>query len=323
MRAGAPLIYQAQLFDGRWQGRLDFLRRIEMRVGSRRLRLRDPRHEARPRGQAARRPPARALQPAAGGPSRVSRRPSPTSSSATARPRPCDLARYAALHRHIARRLEAIADAEPVATYPEPVDHCGICDSVRRSATGAAGRRRPPQPRRQREPRPAGDAGRRSAIDTVLDLAEATDTADPGSLGPERFALLHHQAELQVVSRDSKAPCHRHLPPRRARGYALLPSRQPGTTCSSTSRAIPTSARRRHRVPLGLVDRRTATTAPGRTTRMPRRRRFERFVDRVVELRARHAGAARLPLRRARALEAALALGQVRDARGRGRRVAA
>src|SRR3954454_2475015 len=29
MRAGVPLIYQAQLFDGRWQGRLDFLRRIE------------------------------------------------------------------------------------------------------------------------------------------------------------------------------------------------------------------------------------------------------------------------------------------------------
>src|SRR4051812_5802168 len=30
MRSGVPLIFQAQLFDGRWQGRVDFLRRIDM-----------------------------------------------------------------------------------------------------------------------------------------------------------------------------------------------------------------------------------------------------------------------------------------------------
>ena len=29
MRDGAPLIFQAHLFDGRWQGRTDFLRRID------------------------------------------------------------------------------------------------------------------------------------------------------------------------------------------------------------------------------------------------------------------------------------------------------
>src|SRR5512142_531250 len=33
MRTGAPLIYQATLFDGRWQGRVDFLRRIEAPSG--------------------------------------------------------------------------------------------------------------------------------------------------------------------------------------------------------------------------------------------------------------------------------------------------
>src|SRR4051812_35774675 len=29
MRDGAPLIFQAQFFDGRWQGRVDLLRRID------------------------------------------------------------------------------------------------------------------------------------------------------------------------------------------------------------------------------------------------------------------------------------------------------
>jgi len=29
MRAGEPLIYQAHFFDGRWQGRTDFLRRVD------------------------------------------------------------------------------------------------------------------------------------------------------------------------------------------------------------------------------------------------------------------------------------------------------
>ena len=34
MRDAAPLIYQAQFFDGSWQGRADFLRRIETRRSS-------------------------------------------------------------------------------------------------------------------------------------------------------------------------------------------------------------------------------------------------------------------------------------------------
>ena len=33
MRDGAPLIFQAQFFDGRWQGRADFLRRVPIPSG--------------------------------------------------------------------------------------------------------------------------------------------------------------------------------------------------------------------------------------------------------------------------------------------------
>jgi hypothetical protein len=47
-------------------------------------------------------------------------------------------------------------------------------------------------------------------------------------LAPERYVLLHHQADLQVQSRDRGEPLHRHLEPKRATGYALLPQPSPG-----------------------------------------------------------------------------------------------
>ena len=47
-------------------------------------------------------------------------------------------------------------------------------------------------------------------------------------LAPERYDRLHHQAELQVQSRDSGQAVHRHLEPKRAAGYALLPDPVPG-----------------------------------------------------------------------------------------------
>src|SRR5205085_8967906 len=36
-----------------------------------------------------------------------------------------ELGRYAALHRHVAARLEAVVEARARETYPEPVAHCG------------------------------------------------------------------------------------------------------------------------------------------------------------------------------------------------------
>ena len=75
---------------------------------------------------------------------------------------------------------------------------------------------------------------------------------------------------------------------------------------------------------MGLVERRgPATSASGHTTPPPRRRRSKRFVDRGLSSCARAPRDARLPLRPARGVEAAVAVGQVRDARGGGRRAAA
>ena len=34
---------------------------------------------------------------------------------------------YRAYLHHAKMRLESVAAASPIATYPEPVEHCGVC----------------------------------------------------------------------------------------------------------------------------------------------------------------------------------------------------
>ena len=136
-----------------------------------------------------------------------------------------DLSRYAALHQRVTRRLELVAAAPAVETYPEPVAHCAICslaDECRQRLIAddhlslVAGDRRD-----QRERLVEG------GITTMHALA-ATEQIVPMPLAPERYVLLHLQADPQVQSRDRSEPLHRHLEPKRAAGYALLTQPSPG-----------------------------------------------------------------------------------------------
>src|SRR5206468_5911614 len=122
-----------------------------------------------------------------------------------------------ALHRRVTRRLEDVIAAPAAETYPEPVAHCMICalaDECRQRRIAddhlslVAGARRD-----QRERLVAGGVGTMGAL-------ASTPTIDPAPLPSERYELLHHQARLQVESRDSGHPTHRHLHPKRAAGYA-------------------------------------------------------------------------------------------------------
>jgi uncharacterized protein len=126
-----------------------------------------------------------------------------------------DLSRYAALHRRVTRRLEAVAAAPGSPTYPEPVSHCAICAladecRLRRIADDhlslVAGARRD-----QRERLVEGGIATMTALATTAHI-------DPLPLTADRYDLLHHQADLQVRSRDSGQPLHRHLQPARASG---------------------------------------------------------------------------------------------------------
>ena len=97
----------------------------------RRLVLRGRRRQARPPGEGRRPPPdVRVLRAARAPPGRRAARTS-TSSPATASATPFKLTDYSAYYRALKARFEALVDAparRPAPrTYPDPVDHCGIC----------------------------------------------------------------------------------------------------------------------------------------------------------------------------------------------------
>jgi predicted RecB family nuclease len=225
MRSGAALIYQATLFDGRWQGRTDFLRRV-----ARPSALGDWSYEVLDTKLARSVKPhvvhqlclydrlLGELQGEPAGTAYVIR-----GDGVEER---IDLGRFAALHRHVARLLETFADGDPAAGYPEPVAHCGICQLERECDR-----------RRRRDDHLSLVAGasrnRRdrlaaAQISTLYALATAAGTTEVPDLTPQAFDVLHHQAALQLRSRESGLPTRRQLAPEPRRGYALLPPASPG-----------------------------------------------------------------------------------------------
>jgi predicted RecB family nuclease len=225
MRDGAPLIYQGALYDGRWQGRPDFLRRVAIPSN-----LGDWSYEVLDTKLSRELKPAYVNQVLL-----YSRMVGEIQTRAlddawlvlgNRRHEQIDLRRFRALHRHLARRLQTITNGPPRATYPEPVAFCANCsfgdecDARRRaddhlSLVSGAGR-----PRRE-----ALIAGH---ISTRRGLAASAQAASVPGLRRETFATLRNQAALQVLSEDERRPVHRHLEPRRAEGYAALPDPDAG-----------------------------------------------------------------------------------------------
>jgi predicted RecB family nuclease len=284
MRQGAPLIYQAQFFDGRWQGRADFLRRIPVTsgLGEHAYEVLDTKLARQVKPQVVHQLSLynRLLTEVQGFDPAVAHLVLGDGSTVAV-----ELGRYAALHRHVVRRLEQVAAHPAVATYPEPVAHCAICplaDECRERRVAddhlslVAGARRD-----QRERLIA------VGIPTMSALAQAPEVAPPGPIGPERFALLHNQARLQVRSRQTGVPTHRHLSPARAAGYALLPAPSPGDVFFDLE-GDPYIG------DLGIEYLWGWWTAEAGYEWLwahdhdAEKVAFERFVDRVVELRARH-----------------------------------
>lgn len=225
MRTGAPLIFQGVFFDGRWQGRTDFLRRLEepSDLGSWSYEVIDTKL-------------ARAVKPhfvhqlilysrlLADLQGRMPKRAHVILGDGSRET--VEISRYAALNRYVTTSLERMIGQPIGETYPEPVAHCDICRMVAECRArlraddhlsliaGAT------QHRRER----LADI----EIGTGSELAAAPADMPAARLGADAFEVLRNQAALQKKSAETGQPTRRHLQPQRAEGYAALPAPDPG-----------------------------------------------------------------------------------------------
>jgi predicted RecB family nuclease len=284
MRDGAALVYQAQFFDGRWQGRVDFLRRIpgSSSLGAYAYEVLDTKLARHVK------PPVihqlslynRLLAAVQGFDPQMAHLILGDGSMEHV-----DLRRFAALHRHVVARLERIVDAPATWTYPEPVEHCGICAlsaECRSRLVGDDHLSLVANARRDQRERLV-----EIGISTVAALASAPETTDARPLGPERFSLLHHQAGLQVASRTSGRPTRRHLPPARAAGYARLPAPSGGDVFFDLE-GDPYVGDGGIEYLWGWCNGQAGYECLWAHDAGAEKAAFERFVDRVVALRRRH-----------------------------------
>jgi uncharacterized protein len=222
MRAGVDVIYQAVLFDGRWLGYADFLERVETPsdIGSHSYEVVDT--------KLARSAKAAALLQT----SLYSELLAGMQGSAPewmhlalgdgTRPR-FRVGDYRAYLHHAKARLESVAAATPIQTYPEPVEHCGVCrwkevcEQQWRDDDNlvlVAGLQR-------------SQARKLDAVGVNTVAALATTAADLGGsgIGSATLHRLRMQARLQVQERQTREPVYELLPPERPElGLALLPA---------------------------------------------------------------------------------------------------
>jgi predicted RecB family nuclease len=218
IRAGAEVVYQAVLAEGNWRGLADFLERqpdgsYEV-VDTKLARHARPAHVlqlcfyteqlARIQGRMPER-----MHVVTGLDERETYRPDD----------------YLAYYRRLrARFLDAVERRLP--TYPYPVEHCALCDFLELCKarweeddhlTLVAGVSRLQVERLTK-----------AEITTLTALAEAAPGTKVGSVRPETFEKLRHQASLQLEYRRTKQHNIEDLLHEPDRGYALMPEPSPG-----------------------------------------------------------------------------------------------
>jgi uncharacterized protein len=225
MRAGAQIIYQAALADGAWRGYADFLGRVPTpsALGDWSYEVIDTKlaHEAKPHfivqlclysDLLAR---VQGIEPehmhlVLGTGERHSFR----------------LQEFAAFYRRLRERYEAHLGEEFANTYPQPVEHCGLC----RYAEHCEARWLADD-----YPTLIAGVGRTRAIrlaqmgiTTGAELARARAEDRPRRMAERAFDGLREQARLQIAERATGEHTYELLPPEEGRGFERLPRPRPG-----------------------------------------------------------------------------------------------
>ncbi len=291
MRCGADVIYQGRLEDGdgRWSGYPDFLMRVEQAsgLGGWSYEVVDAKLAREARGTAVLQlllysdllQRVQGVEPESmhlalgGGEGRV---------DASFR-----VAEYAAYYRAVRRRFEAHADA-PSATYPEPVEHCAICDWSRVCAD-----------RRRADDHLSLVAGvtrgqRRRLVErgvtTMTDLgALGLPVAPPvDGVGGAALARIRDQARVQDRARRERRRIHELIRPVEAdRGLAALPAPAAGDVFFDIEGDAFAGDGGLEYL-FGAVDRGGRYEARWALDPKAERRTFEDFVDWLMSRWARH-----------------------------------
>lgn len=287
MRAGAPVIYQAPLGNERWYGRADFLQRTDTpsALGDWSYEVVDAKLATETRASTILQlciysELLAALQGAW-----------PIEAHVVAphhhfRPEPYRLADYSAYYRLVRRRLEDALGQPDAATYPEPVQHCEVCNWWQVCNA-----------RRREDDHLCFVAGisrlqikelRRIEVDTLERLGDLREVPKPARGSRDALARARDQATIQLRARRLEAPQFEILEPvDAAHGLAMLPERS------------------RHDLFLDLEGDRLAAdggrdylfghVSPGRdyvavwaTTSGEEKRAFEQLVDLILDTFRRH-----------------------------------
>lgn len=238
MREGAPLIFQAPLFDGRWQGIADFLRRIDLadardereaeliaasELGDYAYEVLDSKLAKQVRPYVVHQ---LSLYSALIGRIQGVELPRAHVVGGDGEQHEVELGRYAALHRRVVRRFEQVVarPTEPT-SFPEPCDHCSICDLEAQCDEQLRGVDHLSfVARANRSQRALLEA---AGVSTLEALATTAPSATIDGLDAARLERLRTQAALQLRTRTTQERTRHHLVPERAAGYALLPEPDP------------------------------------------------------------------------------------------------
>ncbi len=133
---------------------------------------------------------------------------------------------FMAYFRRVRQRFVDHIERGEAATYPEPVEHCGVCRWASRC-----------QARREADEHLSLVAWMRSdqatklrsaGIDTLTALADASDERRPDGMAMASFGTLRQQAQLQARHRQTGVHEAVLLPFQPVRGLGLLPKPSPG-----------------------------------------------------------------------------------------------
>lgn len=223
MRAGARVIYQAQLGNERWHGRADFLQRVDTPSA-----LAEWSYEVVDAKLATETRAGTILQLCV-----YSELLAELQGSAPVRahvvaphhgfePEPFRLADYSAYYRLVKRRLEEALAQDESLTYPEPVQHCEVCNWWQ-----------PCNARRREDDHLGFVAGisrlqikelRRIDVDTLERLGDLREVPKPARGSRDALARVRDQAAIQLRARRLDAPQFEILEPvDSTHGLAMLP----------------------------------------------------------------------------------------------------